>query len=36
MGADSSGVRVVIVDGRRIVHRYYPLDSIPARIDVPR
>jgi len=36
MGADSSGVRIVIVDGRRIVHRYYPLDSIPTRVDVPR
>lgn len=36
MGADSSGVRIVIIDGRRITHRYYPLDSIPARIDVPR
>jgi hypothetical protein len=36
LGADSSGVRVVIVDRDRVVHFYYPLDSIPGAVPVPR
>jgi len=32
LGADSSGFRIVVVDGRSITHRYYPLDSIPLRV----
>src|SRR5262245_10998873 len=32
LGADSSGFRIVVVDGRSITHRYYPLDSIPRRV----
>jgi 3',5'-cyclic AMP phosphodiesterase CpdA len=32
LGQDSSGFRIVSVDGRRVSHRYYPLDSIPAAV----
>ena len=32
LGPDSSGVRIVWVDGARVTHRYYPLDSLPNRI----
>lgn len=32
LGADSSGFRIVVVDGPSITHRYYPLDSVPLRI----
>jgi serine/threonine-protein phosphatase CPPED1 len=35
MGADSSGIRVVFVDGTRVTHRYYPLDSIPTHVAPP-
>ena len=34
MRADSSGIRIVIVDGPRVTHRYYPLDSVPSRVVV--
>jgi len=36
LGADSSGVRVVVVDRGRVVHFYYPLDSIPVAVPVAR
>ena len=36
LGADSSGVRVVVVDRDRVVHLYYPLDSIPVAVPVAR
>jgi len=41
LGADSSGVRIVVADRGRIAHFYYALDSIPgqvpgARYPVPR
>lgn len=36
LGADSSGVRIVIVDGTRVSHRYYSLDSIPDRAELLR
>ena len=32
LGTDPSGFRIVTVNGREIRHRYYSLDSIPARI----
>jgi predicted phosphodiesterase len=32
LGADSSGFRIVIVDGSRVTHRYYALDSLPRRV----
>jgi 3',5'-cyclic AMP phosphodiesterase CpdA len=36
LGADSSGVRVVVVDRGRVVHFYYALDSIPVTVRVER
>ena len=36
LGADSSGVRVVVIDRGRVVHVYYPLDSIPRAVPVLR
>jgi 3',5'-cyclic AMP phosphodiesterase CpdA len=36
LGADSSGVRVVIVYRDRVVHFYYPLDSIPGVVPALR
>jgi len=36
LGADSSGVRVVVVDRDRVAHFYYPLDSIPVAVPVAR
>ena len=36
LGADSSGVRIVVVDRGRVVHFYYPLDSIPLTVRVER
>lgn len=36
LGSDPSGFRVVIVTRDTLVHRYYSLDSIPARIELPR
>lgn len=30
LGADSSGFRILSVNNRKLVHRYYSLDSIPA------
>jgi serine/threonine-protein phosphatase CPPED1 len=35
-GADSSGLRIVIVRGRNVEHRYFPLDSLPQRVVVTR
>ena len=32
LGADSSGIRIVVLNADRVVHHYYPLDSIPAHI----
>ena len=29
---DPSGIRIVVLDGERVSHRYYALDSIPARV----
>jgi 3',5'-cyclic AMP phosphodiesterase CpdA len=34
LGADSSGFRIVIVDGPRVTHRYYALDSLPQRVSI--
>lgn len=34
LGVDSSGFRVVNVKGKSVNHRYYPLDSLPARLDL--
>ncbi len=36
MGADSSGLRIVIVRGTLVEHRYYSLDSIPQRVSLVR
>lgn len=36
LGTDPSGFRVVIVEPDTIVHRYYSLDSLPGRIELPR
>ena len=35
LGADSSGFRVVIVTRDSVMHRYYPLDSLPGSIRLP-
>ena len=35
LGTDPSGFRVVIVTRDSIIHRYYPLDSLPDRIRLP-
>ncbi|MES2177847.1 MAG: metallophosphoesterase [Gemmatimonadota bacterium] len=35
LGADSSGIRIVVVDGGTVTHRYVALDSIPVRV-LPR
>ena len=35
LGADPSGFRVVIVTRDSVIHRYYPLDSLPDRIRLP-
>lgn len=35
LGADSSGFRIVMIDGGRVTHRYYALDSIPLRVQMP-
>ena len=32
LGDDPSGLRVVMVDGTRVLHRYYSLDSLPATL----
>lgn len=32
LGSDSSGFRIVDVNGTAITHKYYPLDSLPARL----
>lgn len=34
LGTDPSGFRIVIVAGRRVEHRYYSLDSLPARVQI--
>lgn len=36
LGSDSSGFRVVIVNGPQVEHRYYALDSLPDRVPLPR
>lgn len=36
LGTDPSGFRVVIVTRDTVIHRYYPLDSLPDRIQLPR
>jgi predicted phosphodiesterase len=36
LGSDSSGFRVVIVNGPHVEHRYYALDSLPDRVPLPR
>lgn len=36
LGHDSSGFRVVKVDGNKILHQYYSLDSIPNQIQLNR
>jgi 3',5'-cyclic AMP phosphodiesterase CpdA len=36
LGTDPSGFRVVIVTRDSVMHRYYPLDSLPDRIQLPR
>jgi len=36
LGADPSGFRVVIVTRDSVIHRYYPLDSLPDRIRLPQ
>ena len=36
LGTDPSGFRVVIVTRDSVIHRYYPLDSVPDRIQLPR
>jgi 3',5'-cyclic AMP phosphodiesterase CpdA len=36
LGTDPSGLRVVIVTRDSVIHRYYALDSIPARVQLPR
>ena len=35
LGADSSGLRIVIVNEARVEHRYYALDSLPSRVQLP-
>lgn len=35
LGTDPSGFRVVIVTRDSVIHRYYPLDSLPNRIRLP-
>lgn len=32
LGVDPSGIRIVVIDGERVSHRYYSLDSIPSRV----
>ncbi len=34
LGSDSSGFRIVNVDGTSINHKYYPLDSLPERLNL--
>lgn len=36
LGSDPSGFRVVIITRDSVVHQYYSLDSLPARIELPR
>ena len=36
LGDDPSGVRIVIVVGATVTHRYYSLDSLPDRLPLPR
>lgn len=36
LGRDPSGFRIVIVTPDTVMHRYYALDSIPARVVLPR
>ena len=35
LGADSSGLRIVVLSDAGVEHRYYPLDSLPDRIQLP-
>jgi predicted phosphodiesterase len=32
LGQDSSGFRIVFVDGKRVSHRYFALDSMPVGV----
>lgn len=34
LGSDSSGFRIVNVDGTSVNHKYYALDSLPARLNI--
>ncbi|WP_411273140.1 metallophosphoesterase [Daejeonella sp.] len=34
LGSDSSGFRIVNVDGTSVKHKYYPLDSLPERLNI--
>jgi 3',5'-cyclic AMP phosphodiesterase CpdA len=34
IGPDSSGFRIVHVNGRSVSHKYYPLDSLPEMLDL--
>ena len=36
LGADSSGVRIVVIDRGRVAHFYYRLDSIPGASSLVR
>jgi 3',5'-cyclic AMP phosphodiesterase CpdA len=36
LGSDPSGFRIVIVTRDSVIHRYYPLDSLPDRIQLAR
>ncbi|MGB4398417.1 MAG: metallophosphoesterase [Daejeonella sp.] len=36
LGSDSSGFRIVNVDGTSISHKYYALDSLPAKLNLQR
>jgi 3',5'-cyclic AMP phosphodiesterase CpdA len=36
LGDDPSGLRIVVVNGPIVTHRYYSLDSLPERVTLPR
>jgi 3',5'-cyclic AMP phosphodiesterase CpdA len=36
LGTDPSGLRIVIVTRDSVAHRYYPLDSVPERVSLPK
>ena len=35
LGADSSGLRIVVLSDAGVEHRYYSLDSLPTRVQLP-